>query len=207
MKKSLAIAFFCFTGLLNCSKKESQLEVKLTPSAAYMVFGDDLSCKETKAPSSTDGPTKDIAGPRVNYVSMKIKWKKGTTLVLSDARLIFSGSAYSGGEYKCDLSLTELDCLFGGLGCSARSDGTYVKGKIIPSDATVAKCAAGSDGCETEVISDTNCGVQCGGIGVADQEKPFSATGKIVIRGYSLEADGTQIPVKAESFMTMENAP
>ena len=157
-----------------------------------------MDCKSELLASSSTGTTGSstyVAGPRADFIQIKITWSGTSDLYLSSTKFVFSSSQI-GGEYTCLIEDDEFNALFKGA-TNPKWNGSYI-----------AKAADEAN--PSVLLSNPACRIRCGGLKIADDatDKRFLVTGKLKILGSALDSDGGKaVPISAEAKAVIENLP
>lgn len=164
--------------LSSCGQKgEDEISISLSPSSSFVVPGDDSTCGGTS-----------VSGPRISYRKLNVTWKVNQPLYIVNINLKFIGGGLSGGTYRCDINGKELNALFA-------NNADFNKGEVSPASAG-----------NIELTSDA-CAITCGGVSVSDENVAFRASGMAKLVGYTVDSDGNQRPIKAQTQVFLEYLP
>ena len=184
-----------FSSLLSCgsgTETTSGLTVAIVPKASVIVPGKTKSCDAV-----INAKDADVVGPRVAYRQVLLKWEKNQPLYIVEMKFVFkppnltNSNSSANTQFSCSISLDEMNSLFS-------NDANYIKGGEIRASASG----------NLQILSNSNCNWHCSGFPVNfDSTTPITYTGALKILAYTIDSQGSQSMVKAETPVTADYNP
>ncbi|WP_413288688.1 hypothetical protein [Bdellovibrio sp. HCB337] len=185
--KMMKIVFSIFLGLaiLSCSKKDdSQLSVSVVGETSYIIPAPAQSCVNKRAVDldSTTAATSDISERSFKYNTPTLSWENtANTAYIVALKIEFKGANL---DYTCTIAGDELLAIFYNPVTNTDWDGTLGPASSASSPTTLTSPA---------------CNIVCGEVSVANEDQPFTASGKMTVIGFERSPTGDEKPIKATS--------
>lgn len=182
--------------LPSCSASESDLQVTVSPSMAFVINASAKSCLTKKTEDSSSPSPNDVGAAFFQLQYLTVDWPNvDKTLIVATIKLKFQSNAFSGGSYTCE---------FSGDNLLALNDIWYAKGEAAVGGPEIASykdpTTPAARYTPAQSVSIT-CPIVCGGL----PTNSFQAAGTVDIIGYSRATNGDLIPEKTTGFISIES--